>query len=366
MTPAWLHTLDPFLWQISPGFGVRWYGLSYAVGFVLAYLALRFLSRRGATAIPSSACADVVMIAAIAVVIGGRLGYVLIYQPSLMTSFSASPPWWGVLALHQGGMASHGGMVGMIVAAYLIARKYPSRPSGDPDLSTGERRQPFLSTLATMDVMVLMVPFGVFLARCANFINGELLGKIAAKWNRPAPWWAVKFPQEVIERPAELGQDQIDALTRAVGLRAPLAPADVGEFESRIQGLISSAQSGSREAVTTLEPLINARHPSQLYQAIAEGLVVGAIVWLVARSPRRAGLISAIALIAYGILRVLTEFVRLPDAHLATQRIAGLSRGQWLSVVMVMAGIGLMAAIRARNLAKVGGWGRRSTTSSAA
>jgi prolipoprotein diacylglyceryltransferase len=105
-----------------------------------------------------------------------------------------------------------------------------------------------------------------------------------------------------------------------------------------------------------LEPLLTSRHPSQVYQAVAEGLVVGVVVWFVARVPRKAGVVMAWWLMVYGVLRVVTEVWRLPDAQFAEGRPLGLSRGQWLSVGMfVLGALVLVIAVR-RGGEKMGGW----------
>jgi len=97
-----------------------------------------------------------------------------------------------------------------------------------------------------------------------------------------------------------------------------------------------------------LAPLISARHPSQLYQCVAESVVVGGALWWLWRRPRAAGVLTFSFLILYGIGRVLTEFVRLPDAHLAVQRVGGFSRGQWFSMLMVAIGITALIALTLR------------------
>jgi phosphatidylglycerol:prolipoprotein diacylglycerol transferase len=105
-----------------------------------------------------------------------------------------------------------------------------------------------------------------------------------------------------------------------------------------------------------LAPFLAARHPSQLYQAAAEGLVLGGVLWWVWRKPRRVGVVGCWFLITYGVMRIVTEFWRLPDGHLAVQRVLGLSRGQWLSAVMVVVGAALMWHYARREGERLGGW----------
>lgn len=345
---AWLHDLNPFIWKFSPDFGLRWYGLSYALGFLAAWGLMRFLSARGVSPIPRARAGDAVMLAALCIVAGGRLGYVLVYEPSLLTRFSGGIPFWGVLMIHKGGMASHGGMVGAIVGAMLVSRGFKDE--------RGQRvgRAPLWRVI---DTFALITPIGLALGRLANFVNGELLGKIVARAGEPAPWWSVRFPQEVLERPGELSIEQVEGLSRAMGLAGvPRSDAEQAIFDAAYRGLLERLQNGSRDAHTLLEPLINARHPSQLYQMVGEGLLVGVVVWLVARRPRKAGVISGTFAVVYGVQRVVTEFWRLPDAHLASPTIMGLSRGQWLSVLLALAGVGIILWAARRGREVTPGW----------
>ncbi len=349
MLAAWLHDLNPFLVRISGDFGIRWYGLSYVLGFVIAFLAIRFLARRGAAVIPAERAMDAVLYGAFGAFIGGRVGYAIFYQPSLLIDFQSSFPFWGMLALNQGGMASHGGMFGVLVAGWLVSRGFKN----DDGTRTGA-----CPTLHVLDTFALAAPFGLFLGRIANFVNGELLGRVVAQPGQPAPWWSVRFPQELR---AEEGQGIEYTPTQLLELQTLVGEHQLPDqpFEVGIENLITAVQTGSIEAAQRLEPLLSARHPSQIYQAIAEGLVVAALLWLVARKPRTPGIVSACFLITYGLLRVATEFVRLPDAHLAVQRPLGLSRGQWLSAAMVAAGI-VLIVWRARSHAEpMGGWAAR-------
>jgi phosphatidylglycerol:prolipoprotein diacylglycerol transferase len=204
--------------------------------------------------------------------------------------------------------------------------------------------------------MAFAAPPGLLLGRLANFINGELLGKIVALPGQPAPWWAVKFPQEVTSgHDAPRAPEQLIQLQSFVGQRL-----GTREFEVAYARLIDKLQNGNREVAAKLEPLISARHPSQLYQALAEGVVLGLALLLIWRNPRKPGVISAWFLVIYGLLRIATEFWRLPDAHLAVPRLLGLSYGQWLSALMVAIGLALLAVVSRSASAPLGGWGVRT------
>lgn len=209
-----------------------------------------------------------------------------------------------------------------------------------------------------MDTIAAVCPIGLGLGRLANFVNGELLGKIVAMPGQSAPWWAVKFPQEVFDEhaPQLTAQQQLDI---AVVAAKHALPGDE-TFAQQYQRMLDALHMGGERALRIkqeLGPLLAARHPSQLYQMAAEGLVLGAVLWWIWRKPRNPGVVGCWFLITYGVLRVVTEFWRLPDGHLVVQRIAGLSRGQWLSVVMVVCGTALLAHFgRKRGVTKLGGW----------
>lgn len=349
---AWLHTLDPFLFRITDGFGVRWYGLSYLAGFFVAYLLLLRLSstpeRPGFTPLPRWRVGDAMIWLVGGVLVGGRLGYVFFYQPSLLWTFFDDAPWWGVLAINQGGMASHGGMLGLIAASWRVSRGW-REPSGE---AVG--RAPFLHIT---DVVALIGTPGLLFGRIANFINGELLGRIVTPPGTEGPWWTVQFPQELR------------------GWRAPgvldaesHAPLLTDEQQRQLWSLVSKFRIGDEpwsiaierlianagEHAQQLKPLLSSRHPSQLYQAVAEGIIVGILVWVVAARPRKPGVIGATFLVGYGVLRIATEFIRLPDPGL--DRVLGLSRGQWLSVAMVGLGVAVLIWNALRRAEPMGGW----------
>jgi len=151
----------------------------------------------------------------------------------------------------------------------------------------------------------------------------------------------------------ERSDTQWDQLWEAV---EPYArEGDRSIFDAYERALVA-LQSGSAELAEKLAPVLSARHPSQLYQAIAEGVVLGAVLWWVWRSPRLPGVASSAFLITYGALRIVTEIWRLPDGHLETPTLLGLSRGQWLSVLMVLAGLGMLAIVTRRGGPRLGGW----------
>ncbi len=345
---AWFHTLSPYVYK-NNWVPLRWYGVSYALGFLVGWMLLKYLCKRGACLIPVERIGDAILIAVMGVVIGGRLGYVVFYEPALLARFDADFPWWGLLAINRGGMASHGGMIGVIIAAFVIARGFTT--------PTGERlgKAPVLHIL---DNLALIAAPGLGLGRLANFINGELLGKIVADPGQPAPWWAVKFPQEIDSAFMPDGHRPIPTPEQLAKLNDILQPFALPgrSFEETYQRVMERMWSGDTALAKALDPLISARHPSQLYQAFTDGIVLLAITWFIARKPRRPGIVGCWFLISYGAMRIVTEFFRLPDAQLAVKRFGGLARGQWLSVGMIVVGVVALPIILRRARPMLGGW----------
>ncbi len=340
---SWLHTLDPVLISFTDALAIRWYGLAYLAGFAAAFFMLRAMARRGLIQIPPHRVADALMWFIGMTLVGGRLGYVIFYQPSLFWTFFDTFPWWGGVAINHGGMASHGAMAGLIFAAWRVSRGWRDE-HGELEGRT--------TTLHVMDAIALASPLGLFFGRCANFINAELLGRIVTPPGTEGPWWSVQFPQELLSgrhapdlTEAQFAQLQSLAETAAPGLR----------FKPQLEVLVANAAAFADQ----LKPLLSSRHPSQLYQAVAEGLVLGVMVWLLWARPRKAGFIVAAWLMIYGILRILTELVRLPDEQFAVGRPLGLSRGQWLSVAMTLCGLGLMVWRGRTPGPLLGGWAAR-------
>jgi phosphatidylglycerol:prolipoprotein diacylglycerol transferase len=289
------------------------------------------------------------LILVLGVVVGGRLGYVLFYAPELLKDFTSAFPWWGVLRLNRGGMSSHGGMIGVIIATWFIAR--------GPRDSEGLRSQR-LPWPHVLDLTAVVCTAGLMLGRIANFINGELLGKIVAEPGEPAPWWSVKFPQEVLSgQGPTLTAPQTDQLNLLID-QYRLSPAQPPmEAYERVLHVLQSGGAQGAKVAAALGPLISARYPSQLMQATTDGLILGAALWLIWRRPRKPGVIGCWFLILYGLLRISTEFIRLPDPQLAElKKATGLSMGQWLSVLMVLVGSVSLIFVARRAVPKMGGW----------
>ena len=356
LADAYLHQLDPFViefpasWQnlsLVPD-GIRWYGLSYMAGFILAWLFFRWMAVTKRSTLPTaSAAADLLFYIILGVLVGGRLGYVLFYQPSLLVDFQGGFPFWGLLAVNTGGMASHGGMIGVIIACWLFARRHK------------------ISPLHLYDLSVLAAPLGMGMGRLANFMNAELWGKAlpAARQSFPKsnppieqPWWSVKYPEEILTwNPAiRFDQDRLSELNQLTSV--------VGGGDRFYSNVVEAVQVGDQAVIAVVEPLLTAYYPSQIIQAIIAGPVILAILVLLWLRPRKPGVVGGTFFIAYGTLRILTELLRQPDE--GVDLLFGmLSRGQVLSILMVIAGIAVVVFCQRRNVERIGGLLRPSAES---
>lgn len=323
----YVHDMDPFAIQIYQNFGVRWYGLSYMMGFIFAYLLISWLVERQRAGMTAAMVSDYVTYNAIGILVGGRLGYCLFYSPDLFLRFKSSFPFWGVLAVNEGGMASHGGMIGIAIACFLFAKKHN------------------LNLLYLFDLAALTGPIGIFMGRIANFINGELVGRPAPE-NYPL---AVKFPQDLYLWPSqEVGKlPELGPVVEKLGLEKGkwLEWTDKFRYDSMareeihsyIEKIIQAIQNGNVEVKQALAPLLTPRHPSQLYGALAEGLILFLILFFLWRKPKKPGMIAASFVFFYSIARISDEMFRMPDAHIGFQWL-GLTRGQWLSIAQFLIG----------------------------
>lgn len=345
---AYLHTLNPFAIHFSGNFGIRWYGLAYLAGFVIAYYIILYLAKRGLSQLKPEQVGDFVFSAALGTVVGGRLGYCLFYSPELFLKFSPAFPFWGVLAINEGGMASHGGIIGIIVASMLFARKHG------------------ISSLHLCDLTTLGGTAGIFFGRIANFVNGELVGRPV----QSAIPWAVKFPQDILAWP---GQDpeRLSSLGNAVtklGLpmenwqsavsRLRWNDSSWGFVQHTLNQLVEAVQNGNQAVIAALRPLLDSRHPSQLYEAGLEGAFLFLCLTLLWRKPLKPGIIAGTFFVLYAVVRIIGEQFRMPDAQIGYQ-LFDLTRGQWLSIVMLILGGTALFLWSRRPVAPIGGWRKR-------
>ncbi len=257
--------IDPVLVAFGP-IAIRWYALAYIAGILIGW---RIMIRLAANPVqdprgpgPDRAAVDDFLLWAVAgIILGGRLGYVVFYNPAHFLSNPAE-----ILAIWRGGMAFHGGLLGVIVAAILFARRRG------------------IGLLPLADLLALVAPIGLFFGRIANFINGELYGRVS-----DVPW-AMIFPHG--------GPDP--------------------------------------------------RHPSQLYQAALEGLLLFLLLLALARfaeARKTPGLLTGVFLAGYGVARGIGELFREPDPQIGFL-LGGITMGQLLSLPLILAGLALIVWCR--------------------
>ncbi len=246
MFAYYLHNLDPFIFHVTETFGPRWYGMAYVMAFICGYALLAWLSKRGYADLHRAQVGDFITWAALfGVMVGGRLGYVLFYKPSML----ADP--LSIVKIWEGGMSSHGGIIGLVLFTLYYSRKYQ------------------ISWTNLGDNLCVVAPIGLFFGRCANFINGELYG-------RPAQVaWAVQFPKEMLE--PENGALADRAVTLA-------QQADPGIHSA--ESVIALAQSNP-QLEQILRTVLTPRHPSQLYEGLVEGALLFLILWVVRTKTRQ-------------------------------------------------------------------------------
>jgi phosphatidylglycerol:prolipoprotein diacylglycerol transferase len=322
---SYLHRLDPFAIHISGSFGVRWYGLAYAAGFLISWLIIRWMGRTGRSPLAPAAAGDLMFAIIAGVLVGGRVGYAVFYEPALLWTFTGDLPWWDLLAINKGGMASHGGMIGVIIAMMIFSHRHGITP------------------LHLYDLAAFTCGPGLCLGRLANFINAELWGKaLPAAMQADPPGWSVKYPAEITEvwwrtaldpaaDPAAVAEasrrlDELEPLREVVSSSAGFP-----------QHVVDAAIAGNETVIDHVTPLLTAYYPSQLVQAITDGPLLMAVLVVVWLAPRKPGVVGSWFLITYAALRIVSEAVRQPDEGVAL--LLGLSRGQALSVVMLAAGI---------------------------
>ncbi|KAB2644317.1 MAG: prolipoprotein diacylglyceryl transferase [Verrucomicrobia bacterium] len=302
MIAFYVHDLSPFLIQFGSEFGLRWYGLAYILAFLFGTLLYRHLAKRGYSVLTPDQVTDFITWGALfGVVIGGRLGYMLFYD---LDAFLQNPLIF--FRVWEGGMSSHGGIIGLALYSLWYARRH------------------HLSWLNLGDNLVVVAPIGLFLGRCANFINGELFG-------RPTTvFWAVQFPKELAFLPPGF---VVATLQDTSAINPKFCTID-----AVAEGVHSSPQLHDYLA-TILTP----RYPSQLLEAFLEGVVLFTLLWMLrtrCRLPN--GILTGVFFIAYALLRIAGEIVREPDAPL----IGCFTRGEFFSFFLILIGIGFIAAAK--------------------
>lgn len=321
MLAAYVHDLKPYLFKVNDAIALRYYGLSYLVGFLGVYVMLRFLARRGLYVLEERKIGDFVALASLlGVFLGGRLGYILFYfLPENGLGALLEDPLL-VLRVWEGGMASHGGILGLMLFLLWYARRHR------------------VSWTGLGDGVCLGATIGLFSGRMANFINGELYGRVT---DSPL---GMKFPRSLFEEPDEVSGAALQAIRVADPGLGPWPTMDAIAEAVRVNPAVKQA----------IEPFLVARHPSQLYEAALEGVALFVILFWVRMRWRRLphGVITGLFFVLYAVFRIVVEQFREPDSAL----VGPLTKGQFLSAFMVVIGVGfLVHGWRRGGDAEVGG-----------
>lgn len=247
-------SFDPVALSLGP-LQLRWYGIMYLLAFASGWLLARYRATRPQSGWSYTQFDDLLILVMLGVILGGRLGYVLFYD---LPAYIADPS--EILRIWNGGMSFHGGLLGVLVAFWVYAKR------------NGR------SFLEVSDFVAPLVPTGLFWGRIGNFINGELWGNVTT-----SPWGMI-FPHG-----------------------GPLP-----------------------------------RHPSQLYEALLEGLVLFIMVWVFSQKKRPLGAVSGLFAVGYGVFRFGVEFVRQPDANLGYLALGWLTMGQLLCLPLIAIGLWLL------------------------
>lgn len=325
MLATYIHNMDPVLLDVAGPVKLRWYGLGYLLGFVFGYYLLRWQARKNLWVLPESKVADFIAYAAVfGVFIGGRLGYILFYQipkDGGWATLMGDPLM--VFRVWDGGMASHGGILGLMIFTLVYARRQK------------------VSWTAVGDGLCVVAPLGIGFVRVANFINGELYGRAAHGVN-----WAIKFPASL----SEDWQGKPEVVDQAFDACRAVDPTVDGK---PYEYLLARARENP-ELQETLGGYLQARHPSQLYEALLEGLVLFLILFITRiKFPKLpSGVLTGMFFLFYAIFRIIVENYREPDQ--GQDLVFSLTKGQFYSVFMVIAGIAFIAFAMLRKKKQLG------------
>ncbi len=323
MLVAYVHDLNPVLISFTENIAIRWYGLAYLAGFIVGWWLLKKMAQRELFPMPPDKVSDFVSFAAfLGVFLGGRLGYVLFYMlPSDAGRTQIAEDPLCIFRVTDGGMASHGGILGLTIFAWFYARKHK------------------ISWTALGDGLVCVAPLGVFFGRIANFINGELFGHVA----KSSHSWLVKFPGAAFNLQCQESQNY-HAIMAAAIQSAPNESKTLLEQAYRTgeggQAALTAAIRTSNNVKEAVEPFLLARHPSQIYEGLLEGLLLFILLTtLKFRIPKlSSGTLTGLFFLLYAIGRIYVEQFRVPDS--AT--ILSLTKGQFYSLFFLIIGIGFL------------------------
>ncbi len=351
MLASYIHNLDPVIFSISNAIKLRWYGLAYLLAFLIGFYLLKRLGDKKLWVLPGEKASDFITFAAIfGVFLGGRIGNIIFYQWS---EFTANPIM--IFKVWEGGMASHGGIIGLMIFTLVYSWKQK------------------VSWTGLGDGLCVVAPIGIMLGRLANFINGELYGRIDKSFA-----WSMKFPKALYDpslpEHANLHQAQQIAISNDSHYAAysqnvdkirqqihssPHQPENTLHSEyfnltsqdsSHLNAAIRNQESTRQAIGELLEP----RYPSQLFQAAGEGLCLFLILYITRMCFKKLphGILTGMFFLFYAIFRISMENFRQQETEDVTLLGTTYTMGQFLSIFMIFIGLGfiIQAIIRPRYL----------------
>jgi phosphatidylglycerol:prolipoprotein diacylglycerol transferase len=332
MLAYYLHNLNPIIFHLGP-ITPRWYGFAYLLGFFFAYLLLLKQARDGMLRLPLAKVPDFVLNGCIfGVLVGGRLGYVLFYDlpqsfrehyTPLIARFSSSFPYWGLLEVNNGGMSAHGGIVATILTLIFFTWHYNRSLEKSRRLHPNQPLPPKASLVNIGDAACMVVPIGLCFGRIANFINGELYGHATS-----LPW-AVQFPSEIYAPTNGVLDPSVQAALPAL----TQSHYHTTDIDFAMRSLTTDLQNHVPAAMNAVRNILPPRHPSQLYEALLEGVVLFLLCYTIGRLWKKDGMASGAFLTFYPIMRIIGEQFRVGDHAVV---FANLSAGVLYSLAMLL------------------------------
>lgn len=345
MFATYIHDLNPVIVEVTDSLKLRWYGLAYLMAFVAGYYLLKWMGDRKLWVLPGKVAGDFIAYAAFfGVFLGGRIGNVLVYQRD---EFLANPLM--IFKVWEGGMASHGGILGLMIFTWFFARSKK------------------VSWTGLGDGLCVVAPLGIMFGRLANFINGELYGRVDRGFG-----WAMKFPNalwdgnasesahlaaaqkaaSLADNGGEYTEYYQELLTLDSSFRAGhFSRADEGDYSNYVSLLdqqneqLNAAVRNNEAVKEAVGHYLEPRYPSQLFQAAAEGLALFLLLAFVRlRFPRLPhGVLTGLFFIFYALFRIAMENFREPEIENVALVGLELTMGQFLSLFMVIIGAGFIA-----------------------
>jgi phosphatidylglycerol:prolipoprotein diacylglycerol transferase len=353
-----IHDFSPFVFKFSDSIGIQWYGLFYLISVFFSYFIVRWFSSRQNAHFTKTLSIDFIFFSGIGLFFGARIGY-LLYEPNLFLLFRNDFPYWGVLAIDEGGLSIHGAIFGLFISTFLFSLK-----SG-------------ISQLYLLDLSAIIGSFAIFWGRFASFFSGEYLGRTVQEANGIGSEFInglaenilMKFPQEILQWPLThfTKLEKLNSLIEKVpGLSSQIWMESLQQYQENekargivqeyLEKILNSVHDGNSTVLSLLTPFLENRHPVQLYSALCEGLIIFVLLFLLWFKPRKPGVITANFIVLYSVMRIFIEQFALPDAQLG-YRWMNVTQAQGLSVLMLILGLWFLFFYGRGGALAAPGWG---------